>query len=523
MSSNEELKQLASYFKYENVYVDFEEFKFQAETHPDYPSLLAYSDTLNFFNIPNLATKISLKEIEEMDNMDSYVALLAKDNQTPSLYHVTKRGNFYYYKKGKKEIKNSRNEFLEVWQNIVFLVDKPERVEKIKKKISIQLLLFIFSICTLALIYFYSNSILGAIFGILTIFGVFLSLEAIKTELGIESQVSKSFCNAIPNADCAQVINSNKNKWMDKVKISDISIWLFSSQILCLFIFSITNNIVAFSNVMFICIVFSIPLTFFSIYFQYKIVKIWCPICLSIILVIYIELLILYFLKNDFSISLESVLLFLFCFSLVGGIIYLLKPVFLDYKRMKQDYIKQLRFSKNYDIFKNTLLRSKQVFFEKDAIVLGNPNALKKISIITSPMCGHCKSVHKIIDDIFDIYSEEIAISIRFNYYSNIDVRIQDLLFRLVEIHRNEGDIKFLETLHDWFEQRDFNVWFAKYGKGERNFLIQAELEAITIENTEFKINFTPDIYFNQFNYPSIYTRNNLQYFIADWIYDENI
>ncbi|MDR6546922.1 putative membrane protein [Chryseobacterium rhizosphaerae] len=523
MSSNEELKQLTSYFKSKKVYVDLEEFKFQAETHPDYPSLLAYSDTLNFFNIPNLATKLSLEEIEEIDNIDSYVALLAEDNLVPSLYHVEKRGDFYYYKKGKKEVENSRNDFLKVWQNIVFLIDKPEEEEKNTKYFSSFSLLLIFSFCILGLIYFCSNSILAIVFGVTSILGIFLSLEALKTELGIESQVSKSFCKTIPNADCAQVINSKKNKWLAKVKISDISMWFFTSQIFSLFVFAVANSIDAFSSYMFLGIMFSIPLTFFSIYFQYKIEKSWCPICLSIILVIYIQFVVLFFLNTGFYFSEKNMMLFIFCFLLIGGLIYLLKPFFLEHKEMKEDYIKQLRFSKNYDLFKNTLLKSKQVFFKKEVIILGNPNALKKISIITSPMCGHCKNAHEIIDDIFNMYSDEIAISIRFNYYNNNDIDVQNLLFTLVEIHRNNGDISFVNALHDWFNHRDFDSWFFKHGRTEKNSMIQSELEEITIENTENGINFTPDIYFNQFNYPKIYTRNNLKYFIADWIDDENI
>jgi hypothetical protein len=41
---------LFHYLKKENIAVDQNEFVFQVQSHSDYPSLLAISDTLSFFN-----------------------------------------------------------------------------------------------------------------------------------------------------------------------------------------------------------------------------------------------------------------------------------------------------------------------------------------------------------------------------------------------------------------------------------------------------------------------------------------
>ena len=40
---------LFNYLETENIKIDQEEFTFQVQSHPEYPSLLAISDTLSFF------------------------------------------------------------------------------------------------------------------------------------------------------------------------------------------------------------------------------------------------------------------------------------------------------------------------------------------------------------------------------------------------------------------------------------------------------------------------------------------
>ena len=93
-------------------------------------------------------------------------------------------------------------------------------------------------------------------------------------------------------------------------------------------------------------------------------------------------------------------LLFIGFFS-TAFLVYFIKQFFLEFKKIKEEYIKSSRFSKNYHIFKNLLLESNAVSFKKENIILGNPNSQKKLTIITNPFCGHCEEAHRIIKNIF--------------------------------------------------------------------------------------------------------------------------
>ena len=57
---------LFQYLKKENIAIDSNEFLLQVESHADYPSLLAISDTLHFLNIENLATQLDFEHINHL-------------------------------------------------------------------------------------------------------------------------------------------------------------------------------------------------------------------------------------------------------------------------------------------------------------------------------------------------------------------------------------------------------------------------------------------------------------------------
>lgn len=522
--ASKDLDAVFSYAQSQNISIDKQEFTFQVETHPDYPSLLAYSDALNFFNIENVVFKT---EIEKLDILpEKFLSLMYKptDINGASLEPIftmveMKNGKFYV-----DELFTQKEQFLKSWSSIVLLIEKPSiSLENNKSKNSTTLVFVVLAMLVLGVVYFFSNSLLHLFFGVISVVGIFLSIEAQKTELGLESKVSQAFCNVVSNADCGQVINSDKRKWMQKIKISDISLWFFTSQLLALFIFSVAELSKQFLTYTLISLVLSVPMTFYSVYFQYKIEKKWCPICLSIIGIVYTELCFMFFTKLEFSFEFKTLLPYIVIFFIIFGLVAFLKPVFLERKEVSEKYIKYLRFARNFEVFKNTLQKSETKDFNKEYIVLGNRESKHKISIITNPFCGHCKDAHYILDKILARYTNKIAVSIRFNFDDSIVEKPRNLFLRLGEIYEQEGDNDFMEALKNWFENRNLENWLLKFGIPKSGESIDRKLQEVAQENTELELNFTPVIFLNQYNYPKQYDRESLMYFIADWLEDDDL
>lgn len=512
-----------SYANSQNILLDKEEFQFQVETHPDYPSLLAFADAFSFFKIPNIATKIYADQIESLPN--SFVALFEENGKEDLAYFTEKNGK-YEFTHEKQTKKIDVTELKQYWKDIVFLVEKPEGFDDVRVKDDVlkNILFIFFAFVILGIIYWFSKSNLMIILSITSILGIFLSTEALKIELGIESKVSKNMCNIVSNSDCSQVINSNKKTWLKQLKISDISIWFFGSQLLSLLLLSIVGAGEIYISLIFLVLALSTPITLYSIYFQYKIEKKWCPICLSIITLVYIQL----FLSATkfvypLDIYYKYISLFIFSFLLIAFSVYLTKPFLLTLKSIKAENITNLRFKKNYSVFKNILKKQEQHIFQHENLILGNSNSDLKISVVTSPYCGYCKEAHEILHEILKNNLDNLCISIRFNYKENFDNKSRDLFCRLVEIHQEKGDYIFLDALQNWFENKNINNWLLDYGQPKNNEIVELELLKVANENELKNLNFTPNIFINEYKFPELYERKNLEFFIIDLIDDQEL
>ncbi len=58
--TNHPFNYLFQYLDKEKIEFDKEEFLFQMQSHPDYPSILAIADALTFFNIKNGVVRVDI-------------------------------------------------------------------------------------------------------------------------------------------------------------------------------------------------------------------------------------------------------------------------------------------------------------------------------------------------------------------------------------------------------------------------------------------------------------------------------
>lgn len=82
---------LFQYFEKESINIDKDEFLFQVQSHPDYPSLLSISDTLNFFQIDNGALTLSFSDIDMLP--DTFMVLLNSNEKDkhPAFDYIERR------------------------------------------------------------------------------------------------------------------------------------------------------------------------------------------------------------------------------------------------------------------------------------------------------------------------------------------------------------------------------------------------------------------------------------------------
>ncbi|XLS30178.1 vitamin K epoxide reductase family protein [Flavobacteriaceae bacterium M23B6Z8] len=521
---------IIEYLKKENIRIDFDEYKFQTETHPDYPSLLAFSESLSFFNVDNLATRIPKDQWENLPNR--FIALLEPEGHASFLALVERKsGGFEYLLDGNLKFINLDN-FMNLWSGIVLVAEQTNDTLQSSKKGTSFSKIILFIAVLLVVLFALTSAITPVVFagfGLLSISGIFLALEALKQEFGVKSSVTSGVCNASANTDCHAVITSENVKLLGILGLSDISIIYFSSQLLALLIFGLNSYQTSFTQLTLISLGIAVPIIVFSIYYQLRVAKKWCPVCLGIAGVIVIQLLVLMTSQEAIFSNVSVVGLFLvasiYLFFLAAWL--QIKPFFKEFFDLKSAKLEAMRFRRNYTLFKNTLKTEKQVesVIMNSPLTLGNSSAHLRISLITNPFCRFCEGAHRAIHDIVKRNGMDVAIFMRFNINTDKADKTAKLLHQgFVEIFENQGADALLEAMDFWFANKDAKQWLSKYRTStETDPRIMRLLQDQYMENARNELMFTPAIIVNTYQYPTMYRPMDLPGFISELEEDSDL
>ena len=502
------MKALFYYFK-----VNSNEFTFQFQSHPNYPSALAFADTLNFMGLKN----------------DTYELNKEYWNELPEEFITIYDGNFGLIKKEKDNFKLysdnvktvSKEELYKNSTNFVMLFEKTEGN---KKQNNFLFLWFFYVILVLFLVY--STTFLSwknTIFNIFSIAGLYVSLEIFNDKFGQGFAVISRICGVSASVssgktDCSKMIDSDKINILG-LKLADFCLGYFIG-ILILGLFLPTTN--------FVLKIFSITsliIIFYSLYIQVFVEKTICKICLIIISILLLQFTVsfLYFRFSQFTIENISVLsLSMLTFIIIFSILVFINRTLKDNQDLKKSNIKNLRFKRNYNAFKKELLVQSKVIFQKtELFALGKKEAKLHISLISSPFCGFCKDAHIILETILARSSNDISAQIRFNFSENEDENYKSLMQEFVNIYESKAQNEFLKTIAFWYENKDLKKIKEKNNFQNSDIKLQPAIH-VGEENKNMLINFTPVFLINGHQFPNNYDREDIFYFIDELLEDED-
>lgn len=507
------------YLKQKNISINQPEFQFQYQSHPDYPSLLALVDTLTFFDVDSQAFNASFEYINALPTQ--FIALLSQENSEPELQLLEKRGTAFFIFNNNKIEKIETQKLQEKWQNVVLTVNNANTVSENSKKPIVTIGFVVLSLFLIGILVISKATLFEKLFLVLPVIGLLLSIAALKDIFGTNSKIINSLCNISAATSCSSVVKSSKWKIFEIVNFSDLSITFFASQLLVLFtsiIFIQSADVLQFQKLI---LFLSIPVLLLSVFYQKFIEKKWCPICLLISVIVVVQIIVLHFLETTSISILNQIVLFGFVFFAVYFSWMALKGVLLAKKELKESQIKSNRFEKNYSLFKLKLVNENKIDLPNDVIVLGNKNSKTSITIVTNPNCIYCEEVHKTIEKILLKNKGNIKVNVIIR--TNLGLLTDDFkkLFRgLFSIYLNYGESSFLEALNAWFNNNNLSEWAQKYYEENDFTQIDQILQNHLLWTNEKEYTFTPALFINGYEFPKMYDRKNLEYFISEIIED---
>lgn len=511
--------QIQQLLKLNDIKLDFEELSFQIQSHPTYPSLHAVTGVLDHFNIANLALDIpAISETLKQLPMTFLAQVEVKEQKE---FAVIKKMNHNYQLVFNSKHKTTliENDFLNQFTGIILVIDKEESktTNTIKIGDTLSKVFGCISLFMVGLIFILSGAnTIETSFLALSLLGFYVSMNILKQEDGETSVLGSKFCSEVTEKkNCNAVLNSKGAAIYRGIKLSDLSIIYFSSLAISTFILTINNSSVFLVKLL----AFSaFPVTLYSIYYQAKVIKKWCALCLGIVGVVWAltAISVINFYPNY---NLNALFITTLSFSATIAFWLYQSELLTTYKSLKVTKVEHLKFVRNFDLFSSQLNSSKRLDTSlplSNEIILGNPKAQLHIVAITNPLCSHCKPVHKLIETILKQFKDRVKITIRFNVNTKNDSdKALQIAMRLQELN----DLNFdscLIAMNDIYGGLSVAQWIEKW-----QTVTNKDKYIQTLINqqkwcSENAINFTPELLINGRSYPKIYNRKDLIYFIED-------
>ena len=384
--------------------------------HPHKYNLFGLSKMLSDYGIENKGFKTENKEkaIEALE-----VPFIAHTGTDFVVVFKITADRIHYVWQG-KNVDVTLDDFLKSWSGTILLAEanehsiEPDYQKNRKKKWLLTLKKYgiISAIVLLAGLFFIHNHVYENISWMLvlliTFSGLYVTYLLMQKQLNIHSEYSDKICSLFKQNDCNNVLESKAAKLGGIISWSEIGFGYFISNIIIILLYPALFSYLAIINI------FTLPYAFWSIWYQKVKAKQWCPLCLIVLVLLWVI----------FAVNLLFGLIQMPTFEvfeiLLVGVIYFIPPVaanllapLISKARKTEQITQEFNALKiNEDVFEAFLKKQTRYEVSKDTskILLGNPNTEILITILTNPHCAPCSLMHTRVEKLLQNTNHSMAV-----------------------------------------------------------------------------------------------------------------
>lgn len=505
------------------------------QNNPYYPSLYSLSNVFERFNIDNQAYKINKEKFGELQH--PFIAYLKNQPTGKDFVLVTSIADneVKYLAEGSKIKTVNKESFLKDWENIVLIAEpknksgeadyiinhKKEIALKNKNNSLVAGATFIF----ITIIFTFLNTIPSAqvisasALVLIKSLGLAITIVLLIYEIDKSNSFVKSMCTAGKQTNCNAVLQSKGAKVFG-MSWSEAGFFYFVATFLFLLLPTISFEEKVWLLSIVNCI--AVPYIFFSLYYQWKVVKQWCPLCLTVQAILAIELIwsiINYWSHPYFQVTfLPSILLTMaLCLLFPVVLWYILKPLL---KNAKDEPIYKSAYKRllyNPETFYYLLQQQPTApdGYQSIGINIGNRDAKNTVIKVCNPYCGPCVKAHQVLEDIIHS-NKNVKMKLIFNTSNHINDKVNILSRHLLAINEQNNAIQIHKALDDWYlaDIKDYRVFAKKYPMNGELLQLEAHVVAMSKWCKDAEIKGTPTFFINGKLLPQNYNIEELKYIL---------
>ncbi len=506
--------------------------------HLEYPSLLAIVDCLSRYGIESAAIRKGNYEYSDFEI--PFICSIQQPNWSSAIFTIVadvdkKNSNISYLNPVTDSIIScSLRDFEKIDKGIILLTDASNKKDEVnytknKQKLRKQNLLqyipvYLAIFCTLIATidiqknYHADYSWLSLSFLLTSFFGLGISVLLAWHEVDAHNPFLKEVCGGQgKKVNCDAVLTSTQSSFLG----ISWSLWGFSymTTLFLTQIFFTNQPLFLLISALSSLVVF--PYIFFSLLYQWRVIRQWCPLCLGIQGILVLNSLLAAIFLSSHTEMLNTITAYPVLVILTIGIISLACSFnilqLLKKARDGKNYeVRWKRLHYNPDIFKYLASKSEKITFPVDnlGIVVGNPNATNEIVKVCNPYCGPCSEAHPVLEQIVKA-NLDVKVRIIFTATGEEDDIRTAPVSHLLAIQQKYGDIKVHKALDEWYlaEDKHYETFAAKYPMNGELKTQKNKITAMRDWCNAMKIRATPTIFINGNELPESYHIADLENF----------
>ena len=486
--------------------------------HPYKNTLFGLSRMLSSYNISAIGVDVKNKNILNID--------LPCIAHTTDGFIIVKKiiHNKIYYEFQGKVLILEQNDFEKMWSGILLLAEtcdksiEPDYLKhfwselwsKIKKSLLLCMIFFVF----LCLSYNIKNSYREFVLLLMNLIGVVLCCLLFLKQNKLTTEFADKICSLFHQKDCNNVLQSSGANIFG-FSLTQVGLGYFISNIVLIVFYPYLMFYLFIINIL------TLFFTFWSVWYQYKILNSWCLLCIFVQILlwsIFVANLIFGYKFNLFLnikdlvyvvvIYLFPILLldFLFDISIKAGQFTSVKTELINLK------------SKN-EVFEALLKKEPHCWIDTQAsqIIFGNRFAKIGITIVSNPHCRPCSKMHKRIVSILKEAGDKLYVQYIFCSFSDKLINSNKYLIAAYQ----QKSLEEAELIYNyWFDNVKYNIsdLLKETNINIDNDDVNIELNKHLNWLNQSNITSTPTILINGYRLPDVYKVEDIMDFVDLYI-----
>ncbi|WP_422083624.1 vitamin K epoxide reductase family protein [Ulvibacterium sp.] len=490
--------------------------------HPEHPSMLCISDTLDKYAIENLAVKVNGEKLLELP-LPCIVEVSDRGGMFKVLVDLTDNVVSYLDDKG-KAVETSKAEFLNRWTGVCLLAEvsensgEPDIRKKRNEKRTYSILkwacVLLFGVWVLIDPLYsigYTETALPFVlyFG-LKLIGLSVGVLLLWYEVDRYNPTLQKFCSGGKKLNCDSVLRSkHATLFNGRLSLGLLGFSYFFGTLSFLLINGFhQSSLTPLSYLSFA----TFPVVALSAYYQGFVVKQWCKFCIVVQSVLVLEMATAFFWDLHLvRTELVSLLPLMALLLLPIPVWQWLKPLLNKEKEtlLVQRSLKKIK--NNPTVLQGLLSKTRKIQNSTEGLGISFTNTTAKFNVVKvcHPYCGPCAKAHPILEEL----REKGLINLQILFVSGTDKNDPQLKPVRHFLALDDRENSILKALNDWYlsETKDYELFCLKYPmNGELEFQDQ-KIDSMRQWCDIEQISHTPTIFINGHELPREYSVEDLR------------